>query len=309
MKPKIVVISGPTASGKSEIAYRMAKHFGGEIVNADSVQVYRELKIGAAVPPEEWMEEVPHHLYGFVDLEVNFTAYDYMKIARKKIEEILSRGRLPIVVGGTGLYIRALLHGLFEQPERDEKIREKLKEREKLSPGSLYRELERVDPETARKLHPADLVRIVRALEVWYLTGERMSELQKRHAFADSPYNFLGIFLSWDRETLRRRIALRIEKMIEEGLIDEVREILKKHSKELKPLQSVGYREVILYLEGKIGDTEELKKKIFSSTWDLARRQIIWFRKEKGFYFLKPEEEEVNKRIEEFLRGNEVPAI
>ena len=300
---RVVVIAGPTASGKSEIAYRLAKEFGAEIVNADSVQVYKEINIGAAKPEDKWIKEVPHHLYSFVELTENFTAYNFMEKAREVVEDIFKRGKLPLLVGGTGLYIRAFLHGLFPQPPVDKELREKLKKKEKENPGILYRELKKVDPEVAAKLHPSDLVRVTRALEVWYLTGKPMSLLQKEHAFSDTPYDYLGIFLDPPKEMLRKAIERRTEKMIQNGLIDEVRDLLRKgYSEELKPLKSVGYKEVLLFLKGEIVTLEELKRKIVKSTWELARRQRIWFKKEKGFIFVEPDYEKVKGMVKDFYR-------
>ena len=303
MKHRIIILAGPTASGKSEFAYAIGKKYPVEIVNADSVQVYKELTIGAAKPPDEWMREVPHHLYGFVELTHNFTAYEYMKVAREKIYEIEKRGEIPLVVGGTGLYIRALLHGLFPQPSMDEELRKDLMKREKYTPGVLYEELQKIDPESAEKLHPSDLVRVTRALEVWYLTGEKMSVLQKAHSFSDSPFEYAGLFLDPPREILRSAITRRTEKMIDAGLIEEVKALLQKgYSKELKPLKSVGYRETIIFLEGEIASIDELMKRIFKATWDLARRQRMWFKKEKGFRFIDPSLERIENGIEGFLK-------
>ncbi len=303
MKERIVVIAGPTASGKSELAYRLARKFDAEIVNADSVQVYKHLYIGAAKPEKEWQRQVPHHLFDIVDLDQEFTVHDYMNLARKKIGEIISRGKQVFVVGGTGLYIRVLLHGLFPQPRVDRELREKLLQRERMDPGSLYRELKEIDPETASRLHPSDIVRVSRALEVWFLTGEKMSDLQRRHSFSDSPYEYLGIFLNPERERLREAIAERTRKMLERGIVEEVRSILEQgYSRELKPLKSVGYKEVIAYLSGEIADLEELEKRIFKSTWELARRQRMWFKKERGFTFVEPDIVSVEKMIGEFYR-------
>ncbi len=301
MSKKIVVIAGPTASGKSELAFKLARNLNGEIINADSIQIYKYLQIGAAKPDPKWMKEVPHHLYSILNPDEEFTVHNYMTMARTQIDEILKRGKIPFVVGGTGLYIRVLLHGLFPQPKVNKKLRESLLQKEQSNPGSLYKELLVIDPETAEKLHPSDIVRISRALEVWYTTGEKISTLQRKHAFSDSPYDYLGLFLDPDREKLRETIAIRTEKMLKSGLIEEVKNLLAMgYSGELKPLKSVGYKEVILFLTGEISNIDELKKKIFKATWELARRQKIWFKKERGFVFVKPDFDTIKKKVVEF---------
>jgi len=283
-----VVIAGPTAVGKSEVAFKLAKRHNGEIINADSVQIYQEVSIGTSKPPNDWFKEVPHHLFNFISINKEFTVFDYKTLARNVIKDIKERGKLPVIVGGTGLYIRGLLHGIFEQPKADKKLREELQAEENETPGILHIKLKEIDPDSANKIHPNDLVRIIRAIEVWELTGTKISDLQKEHKFNDSPYNYKGVFLIKPENILKDNIKKRTKKIIEDGIIDEVKTILNNNfSRDLKPLKTVGYKETIEYIDGKINSIEKLEEKINQSTWRLARRQKIWFKKEKGFTILE----------------------
>lgn len=283
-----MVIAGPTAVGKSEVAFKLAKRHNGEIINADSVQIYQEVSIGTSKPPNDWFKEVPHHLFNFISINKEFTVFDYKTLARNVIKDIKERGKLPVIVGGTGLYIRGLLHGIFEQPKADKKLREELQAEENETPGILHIKLKEIDPDSANKIHPNDLVRIIRAIEVWELTGTKISDLQKEHKFNDSPYNYKGVFLIKPENILKDNIKKRTKKIIEDGIIDEVKTILNNNfSRDLKPLKTVGYKETIEYIDGKINSIEKLEEKINQSTWRLARRQKIWFKKEKGFTILE----------------------
>lgn len=283
MKPRIFVIGGPTASGKSALALELAERLNGELVCADSLTVYRGLDIGSAKPSEADRQRVPHHLLDILNPDQPFTAADFRAAAATVIEEILRRGRRPIVVGGTGLYLRVLLGGLTTAPGEDPQVRERLRLRAATEGGAaLQEELRRVDPESAARCHPNNLVRILRALEVWQTTGQPLSALQQQHGFAEQPYDALFIWLDLERQELYRRIEQRVDTMLAHGLMDEVRQLLAAGIKpSVKPLQAIGYKEVLLYLDGQIDQTA-LAELIKRNTRRLAKRQQTWFKGESN---------------------------
>lgn len=274
-KPGIIVLQGPTGVGKTDAALALAREVPVEIVNADSMQFYRHMDIGTSKPSTEQQTIVPHHLFSIIDPDEGFNAARYMELGRKSIEEILARNKVPLVVGGTGLYIRALTRGLVNAPDRDEALRRDLRKRD---PISLYAELKRVDPPTARRLNPGDTVRIIRALEVFYLTGEPLSALHRKHGFSDVPYRCLKLTLERERSELYRRIEERVDSMIEQGFEQEVRGLLARgYSPELRPMQSIGYRQMIAYLHGRTS-REAAVNEIKKETKRFAKRQMTWFR-------------------------------
>jgi tRNA dimethylallyltransferase len=285
--PFLVVICGPTASGKTALALKLAEHLAVEIISADSRQVYRGMNIGTAKPDRRELAEVPHHLIDVVDPDENFTAADFVERGRVAIEQIRCRGRLPLVVGGTGLYIRALLLGLADAPGGNEQIRRELhlaEERE--GAGTLYRKLEMIDPSLAARLSPSDLVRIIRALEVFHLTGRRFSDLQREHASRPSPYRALKIGLAPDRKILYDRIDRRVENMISAGLPEEVRGLLERgYSPGLKSMQTIGYRETVEYLQGCLTLAEALPL-IQRNSRRYAKRQLTWFGRDNSIIWL-----------------------
>lgn len=295
----IVILSGPTAAGKTETALRLAEDFDMEIVNADSMQVYRLLDIGTAKPTLEQRLRVPHHLIDIVNPDEPFDAGTYQEKADEVIEKLWSRRVIPLVVGGTGLYIRALIRGLCKTPEggkiekyRREEIRRQLK-KEFYEKGlkRLYEELQKVDPELASKIHPSDTQRIIRGLEVFMITGIPLSRFQKRHRFAEERYSAIKIFLFRDKAELKERINQRVLTMIERGLCEEVQHILELgYSPELKPLKSIGYRQIIAHLKGKI-TLDDAIRDIQKETRLYAKRQFTWFRKEPGFQWIHIDEE------------------
>lgn len=282
-KIKLLVIVGPTASGKSDLAVRLAERIGGEIVNADSVQVYRGLDIGAAKPTTEVQERVPHHLIDIVDPDEDFTASDYCRVAASAITDIHARGRIPVVVGGTGLYIKTLLQGLIDSPSGDESIRQELRQFASLHGNeALHHRLVEVDPVAAAEIHPNNLVRVVRALEVFLISGQPLSALQKDHSFGGNHYAPLKIGLSMDRAMLYRRIDERVDAMLAAGLEEEVRRLLAAGcSPELKSMRSLGYKEMCAYLAGEcpLNEAIELIKR---DTRHYAKRQLTWFKKDPG---------------------------
>lgn len=278
-KTKVLVIQGPTASGKSDLAINLAEAFGGEIVNADSMQVYRRMDIGTAKPSCDQQSRVPHHLLDIVAPDVNFSVGDFRREAVTAIADIHSRGALPIIVGGTGLYIRALLKGLAEVPSADAPYRAELQELLAQGGGELLLEkLMIADPETAVVLHPNDHVRIIRALEVFRLTGIPISQLRGNHRFMSDEYASLTIGIRVERGELYRRINCRVETMVEAGLVDEVRGLLEAgYGAELKSMKSIGYREICSFLAGEytLDKAVELIKR---NTRHYAKRQETWLR-------------------------------
>ncbi len=277
----IVTILGPTASGKTDLAMGLAERFDGEIVNADSMQVYRGMDIGTAKPSLEMRRRVPHHLIDIVDPDVNFTASDFRREAMRVIGEIHRRGKRVFVVGGTGLYIRALLEGLVDSPGGDEALRMELKEvARKEGNDVLWTRLAEVDPVTAARLYPNDQVRIIRALEVYLQSGLPISRYRSEHGFAGSYFRSLKIGIAVEREELYRRIDLRVDKMIERGFVAEVDELLRRgFAPGLKSMRSIGYRQLSGYLLGEM-PFEEAVRILKRDTRHYAKRQLTWFRRD-----------------------------
>lgn len=282
-KASVVVVCGPTASGKTGLVCQLAKQFEIEVVSADSRQVYRQMNIGTAKPTAEEQKSVPHHLIDIVDPDEPFSVADFVVSGREAIAGILSRNRLPVIVGGTGLYIRALTAGLIDAPAADEALRQSLIEYgHEQGEGSLYRRLQRIDPDQAEIIHPNNQVRIIRAIEVFELGGIPLSVLQKQHAFNDSPYRLLKLYLNPPRPLLGERIDQRVEQMLCEGLFAEVQSLLDRgYVPELKALKTIGYRESISYLAGEF-TADEAAAQIKLETRQYARRQETWFKKEKS---------------------------
>lgn len=283
-KIKLLVVAGPTGSGKSALALRLAEAVGAEIVNADSMQIYRGLDIGTAKPSAEELARVPHHLVSFVSPEANFSASDFRREAAAVIEDIQRRGRKAIVVGGTGLYIRALLEGLVDSPEGDPELRRQFEGR---SGEELLQQLGEVDPETAARLHPNDRVRIVRALEVFAQTGRPISAFRSEHGFAERHYESMKIAIRVEREELYRRLNLRVDQMLRDGLVAEVAGLLAAgYSRELKALRSIGYKEIAAHLAGELA-LDEAVELIKRDTRRYAKRQMTWFSRENDIYWLE----------------------
>ncbi|WP_026842367.1 tRNA (adenosine(37)-N6)-dimethylallyltransferase MiaA [Citrifermentans bremense] len=283
-KIKVIVLGGPTGSGKSDLAVKLAEEIGGEIVNADSMQVYRRLDIGTAKPSAADLARVPHHLINILDPDEDFTASDFRREATAAIADIERRGKRAIVVGGTGLYIRALLYGLVDSPTGDPELRRQFDD----VPGEeLLRRLSLVDPETAARLHPNDRIRLIRALEVYTQTGRPVSAFRSEHAFSDVHYQALKMAIRVERQELYRRIDLRVEKMLEDGLVEEVRSLLAAgYGHELKALRSIGYKEITAYLAGEM-TLDEAVTLIKRDTRRYAKRQMTWFGKENDIYWLE----------------------
>jgi tRNA dimethylallyltransferase len=296
---KIIAIVGPTGVGKSELAVFLGEKLNGEIINFDSLQFYKELNIGTAKPGEEERKRVPHHLYDLLELDEEFNAAKFVEIADNLIKEIWGRGKIPILVGGTGLYLRAFEYGLFPM-EVPKEIRETLRKRANQDLSSLYEELKRLDPEYAQKISPKDKVRITRALEVIYASGKPISYFHKENPFfGKKRYNLIKIGLILPRKELYEKINLRVIKMIEKGWIEEVKKLLEKgYSPELKTFKAIGYKYIIQYLQGKLS-LEKAIELIQRDTRRYAKRQLTWFKKEPDIYWFNPDEKE---RILNFLK-------
>ena len=296
---KIIAIVGPTGVGKSELAIFLGEKLSGEIINFDSLQFYKELNIGTAKPGEEERKRIPHHLYDLLELNEEFNAAKFVEIADNLIKEIWERGKIPILVGGTGLYLRAFEYGLFPI-EVPKEIRENLRKRVDQDLSSLYEELKRLDPEYAQKISPKDKVRITRALEVIYTTGKPISYFHKENPFfVKKRYNIIKIGLNLPRKELYKKINLRVIKMIEKGWIEEVKNLLEKgYSIELKPFKAIGYKYIIYYLQGRLS-LEKAIELIQRDTRHYAKRQLTWFKKEPDVYWFSPDEKE---KILNFLK-------
>lgn len=287
---KTVFITGPTASGKTALSVRLAKEFGGEIVSADSMQIYRGIHIASAAPDEEEKFGVPHHMLEFLEPESEFSVADYTKAARKIIKDINSRGRLPIVVGGTGLYINALADNtVFITEKADVTLRDRLEKRfDSIGGAAMLKELEAIDPVSAAKLHPNDRKRIVRALEVYSLTGEtktRQNELSKTGEKIINPL-FIGITYK-DRQRLYDRINLRVDKMLENGLLNEAEAALNRSGG--GAFQAIGHKELAGYINGEC-TLDEAAKRLKMQTRRYAKRQLTWFNKNERIHWLYPDE-------------------
>ena len=288
MKPFLTVIAGPTASGKTAIAIELARRHGGEIVSADSQQVYRSFDIGTAKPSAEELAAVPHHLISVVEPLEPFSAAEYQRLADAAVADITSRGKPVFVVGGTGMYLRILLHGLVEAPGADPELRAEL---EALATAegreAVHRKLAEVDPETAAKLPPQDLVRTIRALEIHKQTGKPASEFRREHAFTEDRYPFRMYVLSPPREALYRTIDARTAAMFQRGLVDEVRELSARGYADAAPMRSVGYVQAKAVVDGRLSVDEAIQQAA-QETRRYAKRQLTWFRKEAGALFVEP---------------------
>jgi tRNA dimethylallyltransferase len=297
---------GPTASGKSDLAIALAKVLPCEIISVDSAMVYRDMNIGTGKPSKEILAEIPHHLIDIRDASESYSAEDFRVDALAIIETIIANNKIPLLVGGTMLYFKALLQGLDRLPSKDEKIRQKLLlEKKQLGLPSLYQRLKIVDPDSAIKIHPNDPQRILRALEVYEITQMPLSKLQKNTKNV-LPYNILQIAICpTERQFLHNKIAARFEKMLELGFIDEVRKLFQcgNLSLDLPSTRCVGYRQIWQYLQGDY-DFETMKNKAIIATRQLAKRQLTWLRSWGDLYWFDSEDNDLIQKVERVINQN-----
>ena len=283
--PLLVVVLGPTASGKTALSVALGQHFDGEIVSCDSVAVYRGLEIGSAKPSAEQRKLVPHHLLDVVDPDAFYTAGDYSRAARAAIAGVVGRGRLPIITGGTGLYLRALLQGLFPGPQRSVALRDRLlRKAETRGPLSLHRILKRIDPASAARIHVNDTAKVIRAIEVTLAAARPMSEAWKEGSQALTGYRVLRLGLDPARPQLYQRINDRAEDMFAQGLIEETRELRARYGRS-PALDSLGYRQAAQYLDGTL-TYEQAVAAASQGHRNYAKRQLTWFRREPEVHWL-----------------------
>lgn len=292
-KIPLVVVAGATASGKTSLAIQIAKEFNGEVVSADSMQIYKYMDIGTAKPTIEEMEGIPHHLIDIVTPDVNFSVADYCDMAHSVISDITKRGKLPILTGGTGLYINSVVNDVeFEEADKDEKLRAELLELAKENGAeALHKILEEIDPVSAEKIHANNIKRVIRAIEVFKTTGEKLSEHNEKSAEIESRYNPVMMEILWDREKLYERIDRRVDIMIEQGLEQETKKLYEMgYTKDLTSMQGIGYKEMFQYFDG-VWTFSQAIDKIKQYSRNYAKRQNTWFKRDDRIVRLNPEED------------------
>jgi tRNA dimethylallyltransferase len=289
MKQKVIAIVGPTAVGKTQLSIEAAKRFNGEIISGDSMQVYRGMDIGTAKITEEEMQGIPHHMLDIKNPDENFSVADFQSYVQQYIEEITARNKLPIIVGGSGLYIQAVLQDYnFADEKRDEHLTQKLEaEMERVGIEPLFQRLEEIDPKQAAKIHPHNYRRVLRALEIYEKTGLTMTEYQEKQS-NESPYDSMLIGLEMDRDVLYNRINTRIDEMISKGLVDEVRMLLERGYENYQSMKAIGYKELIPYVNGE-QELEECITLLKRNSRRYAKRQFTWFKNKMDVNWYKLE--------------------
>ena len=294
-KPRVVAVGGPTASGKTALSVALAKAFDGEIINADSMQIYKNLDVGTAKPTTQEQQGIPHHLLGFLPPETPFSVADFTAAADPLVREISAHGKLPLVVGGTGLYITSLLNGVAFAPEKlDPTIRARLQAQAEAEGGAaLYAKLQAVDPDYAAQVHPNNLPRVIRALELFEATGRKMSEERVNARAAEPPYRALCLCLTCrDRTALYDRIGRRVDLMVENGVLDEARQVYDHRDSYRTAAQAIGYKEFFPYFEG-TASLDDCTERLKQATRNYAKRQLTWFRRQNDAVWLYLDEENV----------------
>ena len=288
MKNKVIVICGPTASGKTALSIELAKKINGEIISADSMQIYKDMNIGTAKPTQDEMDGIKHYLLDFVSPDERYSVAQYKNDAKEKIKEIIKKGKMTIIVGGTGLYVDSLIYEIeYNDIKFDEKYREKLESiADEKGLEELYNMALKIDPEAMKKISPNDKKRIMRVLEIYKATGKTKTQQEVESRMKPVEYDYYVFALNWDREKLYERINKRVDIMIEQGLIDEVKNVMEKYNKFPTAMQGLGYKEVVDYFKG-IYTKEEMIEKIKMETRRYAKRQLTWFRKNKQTIWLK----------------------
>lgn len=292
MKPKVVVIVGPTASGKTAVSIELAKRLNGEIISADSMQIYKEMNIGSAKPTEDEKQGIYHHMIDVVEPTENFNVAKYKEMAEECIKKILNKGKLPIIVGGTGLYVSTLTNGIeFSEIERDEEYRKELENIAEKENGAevLFEKLKEVDPEAANVIDKNNVRRVIRALEIYKETGKTKTQVD-RESIKELKYDYRIFGMLWDRQELYDRIDKRVDIMIEMGLVGEVKELYEKGISSTA-IQGLGYKEIIEYLDEKV-TLEEAIEKIKQETRRYAKRQMTWFKRDKNIIWLNANRKE-----------------
>ena len=288
-KKRVIVICGPTASGKTALSIELAKKINGEIISSDSMQIYKDMDIGTAKPSKEEMQGIKHYLIDFVEPSQRYNVAEYKKDAEAAIEEILAKGKTPIIVGGTGLYVDSLIYGIeYQDIELDENYRNELEQRA-ANEGlvKLYEEAQKIDSQAMEKISPNDKKRILRVLEIYKATGKTKTQQEIESRQKGVKYDYEVYAINWDRELLYERINKRVDIMIEQGLIQEVENLLQKYDTFPTAMQGLGYKEVVEHLEGKT-TKEEMIEKIKMETRRYAKRQITWFKKNKQTIWIEP---------------------
>lgn len=305
-KIPLIVVAGPTASGKTGLAIDIANYVGGEIVSADSMQIYKYMNIGSAKPTQKERAKAVHHMIDFLEPDAEFSVADYTEMAHKVIADIYERGKIPIMAGGTGLYINSVVNDVtFGEMDTDYELRESLrKTAEEKGSEYLLHMLSEFDEVSAKRLHPNNLRRIIRAIEFYKITGKPISEHQEETKKTQSRYNPLMLCVNWDREELYDRINRRVDMMMDEGLLDEVKRLMDMgYTKDLNSMQGIGYKEVMDYFDGK-ASLEETVEIIKQSSRRYAKRQLTWFRRDERIHYVSSENpfEEAKLLIDDFLR-------
>lgn len=303
-KPKVIVICGPTASGKTGLSIELAKKINGEIVSCDSMQIYKDMTIGTAKPTKEEMQGIKHYLIDFVSPDTRYSVADFKRDAEQAINEIIGKGKVPIVVGGTGLYADTLVYNIkYPEIEIDLEYRKQLEEMiEKEGLESAYQKAKEIDEQAASKISSNDKKRIMRILEIYHQTGKTKTQLEAESRLEEPPYQYMFYAIGMDREKLYERINLRVDIMIEQGLIEEVEELLKKYKEFPTAMQGLGYKEVVEYLQGNMAK-EEMIETLKMETRRYAKRQLTWFRKNKEIKWidgLLPKEENIQMILEDY---------
>lgn len=288
-KPKVIVICGPTASGKTTLSIQLAQKINGEIISSDSMQIYKNMNIGTAKPDKQEMQGIKHYLLDFVEPNQRYSVADYKKDAENAIEDILQKGKVPIIVGGTGLYVDSLIYGIeYPNIEFDENYRKKLEKRaEKEGLEKLYEEARKIDPQAMEKISRNDQKRILRVLEIYNATGKTKTEQEIESRKNEVKYDYRVFAINMDREKLYDRINKRVDIMIQKGLIEEVENLLKKYNEFPTAMQGLGYKEVVEYLQGKVLK-EDMIENIKRESRRYAKRQITWFKKNKQTIWIGP---------------------
>ena len=305
-KIPLIVVAGPTASGKTGLAIDIANYVGGEIVSADSMQIYKYMNIGSAKPTQKERAKAVHHMIDFLEPDAEFSVADYTEMAHKVIADIYERRKIPIMAGGTGLYINSVVNDVtFGEMDTDYELRESLrKTAEEKGSEYLLHMLSEFDEVSAKRLHPNNLRRIIRAIEFYKITGKPISEHQEETKKTQSRYNPLMLCVNWDREELYDRINRRVDMMMDEGLLDEVKRLMDMgYTKDLNSMQGIGYKEVMDYFDGK-ASLEETVEIIKQSSRRYAKRQLTWFRRDERIHYVNSENpfEEAKLLIDDFLR-------